>query len=34
MHIPYKMFTARWILLEYVNQTEYIKFMSPNDAVP
>lgn len=34
MHIPYKIFKACQILLEYVNQTEYIKFMSPIDAVP
>lgn len=34
MHIPYKNFKACWILLDYVNQTEYIKFMSPIDAVP
>lgn len=34
MHIPYKIFKAFWILLEYVNQIEYIKFMSPIDASP
>lgn len=34
MHISYKIFKASWILLEYLNQSEYIKFMSPIDAVP
>lgn len=34
MHISYKSFEACWILLEYANQTEYIKFMNPVDAVP
>lgn len=33
-HIPYKIFKAFWILLECVNQTEYIKFMNSVDAVP
>lgn len=34
LYIPYKICKACWILLEYLNQTEYIKFVHPADAVP